>query len=80
MNQHRQAMQYLGANYTVHNLNVQQNYAPRANVEQAEFKKITRSCSIYKPSFNIVTSKPLSACKTMPLFSSSNTTAPDRTE
>lgn len=56
INQHRQAMHHLGSNYTAPNLNIPLNYGRSANVEQTEFKKITRSCSIYKPSFNIVTS------------------------
>jgi hypothetical protein len=35
MNQHRQAMQKLQSNYTPVNMNIQQAYVPRANVEQA---------------------------------------------
>lgn len=59
MNQHRQAMQNLSSNYTIHNLDYQPGNPPsRANVEQTEFKKVTRSCSIYKPSFNIVPAQP----------------------
>lgn len=55
INAHRQAMQHLGSNYVEPDLSMPLpgNSSANIRVEQTEFKKVTRSCSIYKPSFSI---------------------------
>lgn len=47
-------MQHLGSNYVEPDLSLPPSSAPSSiGVQQTEFKRVTRSCSIYKPSFHI---------------------------
>jgi hypothetical protein len=79
INRHRQAMQQLSSNYAPVDINMDidkpVNHQNRPSVEKAEFKRVNRTCSIYKPSFNIVNTIEFSMRPHRVLISNSTTIA-----